>query len=147
MVIGIFGESCTGKSAIADEISRMVKATVFSGKDYIRLAKNEADAEKQFFELLKNNEATNELYLYVISEKEHLLFLPEKACRVLVTAPLDVIKERFSMRMNGSLPAPVAAMIEKRHGSFDNEHYNLRIDNTGISIYSACEMVLSLIKK
>jgi len=46
MVIGIFGISCTGKSTIASEISNRINATIYTGKDYSRLAKNEADAEQ-----------------------------------------------------------------------------------------------------
>ena len=47
MVIGIFGISCTGKSAIASEISNRINATIYTGKDYLRFAKNEADAKKK----------------------------------------------------------------------------------------------------
>ena len=41
MVIGIFGESCTGKSTLAERISAGLSCEVFTGKDYLRLAKNE----------------------------------------------------------------------------------------------------------
>ena len=52
MVICIFGESCTGKSMLAKEISKELPGKVFSGKDYLRLAKNEAIAKKMFTNLL-----------------------------------------------------------------------------------------------
>ena len=125
MVIAIFGESCTGKSTIADELAKRTNAMVFTGKDYIKLAKSEAEAKKQFIELLARNETAGELIIYVISEKEHLPLLPDRAVRVLVVAQLDTIKERFAKRMNGKLPEPVAKMLEKKHGLFDSEKYDL----------------------
>lgn len=42
MVIGIFGESCTGKSTLAGKSKKSMDAQVYTGKDYLRLEKNEA---------------------------------------------------------------------------------------------------------
>ena len=111
MVIGIFGESCTGKSTLAKEISKELSCKVFSGKDYLRLAKNEAIAKKVFTNLL-NEAIDGENIIYVISEREHLPLLPQEAVRILVTAELDVIKSRFAARMGGVLPKPVEMMLE-----------------------------------
>ncbi len=44
MVIGIVGESCTGKSALADKLKCLLNAEVYTGRDYLRLAKDEAAA-------------------------------------------------------------------------------------------------------
>ena len=38
MVIGIFGESCTGKSTLAQEIAESFPCEVYTGKDLLRLA-------------------------------------------------------------------------------------------------------------
>ena len=46
MVIAIFGESCTGKSTLAEKISAHVPCEIFTGKDYLRLAKNESIAKE-----------------------------------------------------------------------------------------------------
>lgn len=120
MVIGIFGESCTGKSTLADKLKEKLNCEVYTGKDYIRLEKNEAIAKKLFEKKL--SEAVNgENIIYVISEKEHLSLLPDCAFRVLVTADIDLIKERFAQRMRGVLPPPVQMMLEKKHGCFDQE--------------------------
>ena len=145
MVIGIIGESCTGKSTIADELSKMVNASVFSGKDYLKLAKNEADAKRQFVNLLNLSDNNDNTIIYVITEPEHLSFLPPKAIRVLVTAELDVIKERFAKRMNGKLPPPVAAMLEKKHGMFDKEKHNLKIENIGGNTVEVCDQIIALL--
>lgn len=126
MVIGIFGESCTGKSTLADKLARLLPAEVYTGNDYLRLAKNSAIAQKLFQKKLKDAVSSSHV-IYVISEKEHLSLLPEKAVRVLATAELDTIKKRFAQRMNGTLSAPVAAMLERKHGCFDQEAYDIRV--------------------
>ena len=118
MLIAIFGESCTGKSTLADKLAAKYTATVYTGKDYLRLAKNEAIARKLFQKKLSES-VSGENIIYVIAEKEHLALLPERCVRILVTADLDTIKERFAVRMRGTLPPPVAAMLERNHGVFD----------------------------
>ena len=126
MVIGIFGESCTGKSTLAEKIAASFPCEVFTGKDYLRLAKNENIAKVMFQKKL-TAAVNGENIIYVISEKEHLPLLPEGALRILVTADLDLIKSRFAQRMHGNLPAPVAAMLEKKHGCFDAEQYDIHV--------------------
>ena len=126
MVIGIFGESCTGKSTLAERIAAAVPCEVYTGKDYLRLARNENIAKAMFRKKLAAA-VGGENIIYVISEKEHLALLPEGALRILVTADLELIKSRFTQRMRGTLPVPVASMLEKKHGCFDGEPHDLHI--------------------
>ncbi len=126
MVIGIFGESCTGKSTLAEKITASIPCEVFTGKDYLRLAKNENIAKSMFQKKLQAA-VSGEHILYVIAEKEHLSLLPEGALRILVTADLELIKSRFAQRMRGTLPAPVATMLEKKHGCFDAEPHDIHV--------------------
>ncbi len=126
MVIGIFGESCVGKSTLAQAVAKRLGAKVYSGKDYLRLSKNEAEAARLFREELAGAEGA---IVYVASEKEQLSLLPEGCKRVLVTAELDTIKQRFAARMGGKLPPPVAQMLERKHGLIDGETCDLRIDS------------------
>ena len=126
MVIGIFGESCTGKSTLAEKIYASFPCEVFTGKDYLRLAKNENIAKVMFQKKL-NAAVKGENIIYVISEKEHLSLLPEGALRILVTADLELIKSRFAQRMRGNLPASVAAMLEKKHGCFDAVSHDIHV--------------------
>lgn len=126
MVIGIIGESCTGKSTLAEKLKSLLNAEVYTGKDYLRLAKNEDNARKLFQKKLEDA-VSGQHTVYVISEKEHLPLLPDTAVRVLVTADLDIIKERFSQRMKGNLPAPVATMLERKHGCFDAEKCDIHM--------------------
>ena len=140
MVIGIFGESCTGKTTLANKLKESMKAQVYTGRDYLRLAKNEAAAKLAFQTKLR--EVTGgENIIYVISEKEHLPLLPDGSIRVLVTADLEVIKARFAERMHGNLPAPVAAMLERKHGCFDMESYDIHVISGHTSVDDVCKKI------
>ena len=133
MLIVIFGESCTGKSTLANNLKEKLNAKVFSGKDYLRLAKNENDAKKQFCALLENS-VEGENIIYVIAQKEHLALIPNGAVKILTVQPLDIIKERFAKRTGGTLPPPVAKMLEANHGCFDAEAYDYKVDqNTSLT--------------
>lgn len=126
MVIGIFGESCTGKSTLAEKIAARFSCEIYSGKDYLRLAKNENIAKTMFQKKLAAA-VSGENIIYVISEQEHLPLLPDGALRILVTADLETIKSRFAQRMRGNLPAPVEMMLEKKHGCFDAAPHDIHV--------------------
>lgn len=124
MMIGIIGESCAGKSTLAETLKTALGAEVVTGKDYLRMAKSENEATALF----RGKPANAVSGGSVISEPEHEKLLPEGAVRVLVTADLGTIKERFHARMRGNLPAPVAAMPERKHGLFEYGTYDFRFD-------------------
>ena len=126
MLVGIFGESCTGKSTLAEKIAASIPCEVFTGKDYLRLARNENIAKVMFQKKLAGA-VDGENIVYVISETEHLPLLPEGAIRILVTADLETIKTRFAQRMRGNLPGPVTAMLEKKHGCFDAAPHEIHV--------------------
>ena len=46
MLVAIFGESCTGKSTLAGMLKERLGGEIWTGKDYLRLAKDEAGAKK-----------------------------------------------------------------------------------------------------
>lgn len=143
MVIGIFGESCTGKSTLADKLKESMNAQVYTGRDYLRLEKNEA-AAKQSFQTKLREAINGENIIYVISEKEHLPLLPDGSIRVLVTADLEVIKSRFAGRMRGNLPAPVAAMLERKHGCFDMEPHDIHVISGHTSVDDVCRKIADI---
>lgn len=137
MVIGIIGENCSGKSTLANEIKKEFDAEVITGKDFLRMARSESEAVALFKEKLRNA-VSGESIIYVISEPEHVKLLPDGAVRILVYADIDTIKERFRERMHGNLPAPVAQMLEKKHGMFDGGIYDYRIDGVNGDAGSLC---------
>ena len=143
MAIGIFGESCTGKSTLAAKLKEHINTQVYTGRDYLRLEKNEAAALQSFRTKLR--EAVNgENVIYVISEREHLPLLPDGSIRVLVTADLEVIKTRFAVRMHGNLPAPAAAMLERKHGCFDKELHDIHIISGRTSVDDVCRKIAAM---
>ena len=144
MVFAIIGENCSGKSTLAEKLSQEVSAEIITGKDYLRMAKTESEAVSLFKEKLKNAVGGSNI-IYVISEKEQLGFLPENAVKILVQADLDTIKERFKARMHGNLPPPVAAMLEKKHGMFDDGEYDYRYNGEKENADLLCESIKSLL--
>ena len=137
MLIGIIGENCSGKSTLASLIKKEIDAEIISGKDYLRMAKSENEAVALFQEKLRHAVSGANL-IYVISEPEHVAFLPDGAVRILVYADIDTIKERFKVRMHRNLPAPVAQMLEKKHGIFDGGTYDYRFDGVNGDAASLC---------
>ena len=137
MLVAIFGESCTGKSTLAGMLKERLGGEIWTGKDYLRLAKDEAGAKKLFTEKLREA-VTGGPLIYVIAEKEPLPLLPEGAVRVLATAELATIKERFAARMRGNLPPPVAAMLERNHGSFDKEPHRFHVVSGETELEGIC---------
>ena len=127
MVIGIIGENCTGKSTLAEQIQAALGGEIVTGKDYLRMAKSESMAAILFQKKLASA-VDGENVIYVITEADHLRFLPDGAKRILVRADIETIKARFRERMHGNLPAPVAQMLERKHGSFDNGTYDFIYD-------------------
>lgn len=65
--------------------------------------------------------------------------------RVLVTAELPEIKARFAARMGGALPPPVAAMLERKHGCFDQEPHDVHMASGVDGVETVCERILALI--
>lgn len=140
MLIGIIGENCSGKSTLADVLKSEFGAEVVTGKDYLRMAKSESEAAALFREKLRKA-VSGENVIYVISEPDHVKLLPDGAVWILVYADLDTVKERFKARMHGNLPAPVAAMLEKKHGMFDAGTYDFRFDGANGDAAALCDEI------
>ena len=142
MVIGIFGENCAGKSTLAEILKNRLDAQMMTGKDYLRLAKNEAIAKKLFQKRMEEA-VSGEHLIYVISEPEHLDLLPEGAVRILVSADLELICDRFARRMGGNLPQPVRMMLERKHGIFDGERRDYHVHNSA-NADEVCNAICSM---
>ncbi len=127
MLIAIIGENCVGKSTLAKKINEQYNAEIYSGKDYLRLEKNPSMAAEKFKEKLKNA-VTGDHVIYLITEKEHLHLLPTGTFKIVLTADIEIIKERFKQRMRGNLPLPLEKMLEANHGMYDALECNLKLD-------------------
>ena len=140
MVIGLIGENCSWKSTLAAHIRDAIGAEVVTGRDYLRMAKSEAEARRLFREKLAGAVSGGNI-IDVISEPDQLDLLPEGAVRILVSADLDTIKARFRARMHGVLPAPVERMLEGKHGIFDGGVYDYRYDSVNGDAAALCEQL------
>lgn len=136
MLFIFMGQSCTGKSTAADKLKEQMNVEIYSGKDYLRMAKNENEAWKLFYNILEkaatNKDKSKEFVIYVITEIELLNKVKEidGAYMIKFTAPLEIIKTRFAKRMNGRLPQPVEKMIEKQYLEWENITGDLDIDTS-----------------
>ena len=108
--------------------------------DYLRMAKSESEAVSLFREKLRRAVSGDNI-IYVIADPDHVKLLPDGTVRILVTADLETIKERFRARMHGNLPAPVALMLERKHGLFDSGEYDYRFDGAKGDVESFCEIL------
>ena len=147
MVICLFGENCTGKSSVANELATRINAKCVTGKDYLRLAKSEADAKNAFIAFLAQHLLSDQTLIYIASEPDQLDLLPAGSFRVLVTAELSAIKQRFAARMGGKLPAPVEAMLERKHGMFDAFPHELHVHTNHTTAGDAAEEILDRVAK
>lgn len=141
MLIAIIGENCTGKSTLAKVLAAKLRAETVSGKDWLRMAKSESEALSLFKKKLQAA-VHGENLIYVISETEPLSWLPEGTDRILVTADLETIKQRFRARLHGNLPAPVERMLEQKHGMFDHGQYDFRFDGGSGDTQEFCDAIL-----
>ena len=140
MLISIIGENCSGKSTLANRIRDAIDAEIITGRDYLRMARSEAEAGLLLREKLANAVSGGNI-IYVISEPDQLSLLPEDAIRILVNADLDTIKARFRARMRGILPVPVERMLESKHGMFDDRTYDYRYDGVNGDAPTLCEQL------
>ena len=136
MLIAIIGENCVGKSTLAGKINEKFNGKIYSGKDYLRLEKNPSVAEKTFKNLLKDATKGDNI-IYIITEREHLNLLPDNTFKIVLTADIEVIKDRFKARMRGNLPLPLEKMLEANHGIYDNLQCNLKLDEN----YNLAEVI------
>ena len=104
------------------------------------MAKSESEAISLFRDKLRRAVSGDNI-IYVIADPEHLKLLPDGTVRILVSADLETIKERFRARMHGNLPAPVAFMLERKHGMFDSGEYDYRFDGVTGNAQSFCEVL------
>lgn len=136
MLIAIIGENCVGKSTLAGKINEKFNGKIYSGKDYLRLEKNPSVAETTFKNLLKDAVEGDNI-IYIITEREHLNLLPDNTFKIVLTADIELIKDRFKARMRGNLPLPLEKMLEANHGIYDNLQCNLKLDEN----YNLAEVI------
>lgn len=144
MVIGIIGESCTGKSTLADQLKRALQAQVFTGKDYLRSPKARP-SRKTSSERNWRRPRPDEHILYVVSEAEHLPAASGKRNPHPCDRGPGNHQGALRRRMRGNMPAPVAAMLEGKHGCFDGVAHDLHLVSGQFDPDEVCALVERMI--
>ena len=149
MVILLMGGNCTGKSSAAQALQARYGLQIYAGKDYLRLAKTESNAWAAFLALLR---AAQDAPLgaasvaYVVAEPELSARLMEiRTKRILFTAELSLVQQRFAQRMGGTLPAPVAAMLTAKAARWATVPCDVRIDTTTWTAEETASAVIALL--
>ena len=144
MVIGIFGESCTGKSTLAEELRRELDARVYTGRDYLRLARDTGIRPAGISGAAGGGPLRRTCDLGDLGTRG---FRPAPGGQPSgpATAGLPEIKARFARRMGGALPPPVEAMLERKHGCFDGEAHDLHVSSGQTDLGLVCGRIRAMV--
>ncbi len=110
---------------------------------FLRLERNPDNAKSTFKAILSSAVGGDNL-IYVITERGHLDLLPDGAVKIVLTADLDVIKERFKARMRGILPPPVEKMLEQNHGKYDDLPCDMKLKSGEYDLIEVLEKLKSM---
>ena len=130
------GPSCSGKSTAANYLKDGLKARIYSGKDYIRLAKNEPDAWIFFKAKLQEATDGDTNIIYILTEVERFqeVVLIGEMKVFNFRADLSILKQRFSKRTGGVVPLPLENMLKNQVASWENITVQYDIDTGTLSV-------------
>ncbi len=153
MLLLFFGPSCSGKSTIAKIIADKTDVTIWIGKDYLRLDKNEDSAWEIFISKLeeasKEKELSSKSIIYVINDitiSKSDFFRNKEIIKVKFIASIKILKKRFSNRIKGKLPPSIANMLEMQLQKTQSAKANLEFDTTQIKADVIAEEIISYCK-
>lgn len=146
MLLVFMGPSSTGKSSVANNLKNTFGLKVYSGNDYLRLAKNEEEACELFYEKLLEASKINDLsksIIYVITETDYIEELQsiENTYFIKFTADSKTIKERFAQRLRGNLLPPLEKMLDKQIMDWNEVSANLCIDTTHVELTEVVQKI------
>jgi len=140
------GPSCSGKSTAGEIVGKRTGAKIYSGKDYLRLAKAEGEAWRVFQEKMVEaaGHGKEESLIFVCTEKELFdrISVKENIFTVRFTATPEDIKRRFAERMHGNLPKPLEMMLEKQMHLWEGIEAKLLVNSSSESSEDAAESIL-----
>lgn len=136
MLLIFMGENCTGKTTVSTIFKKKYGLSVYSGKDYLRFAKNENEALIKFNYALSCASSrkclSEKSIIYIMSEKDFISKFKNIDDAVLVkfSANLDIIKNRFSKRINSPISKPICTMLEKKNLLWNDVAADTYVDTT-----------------
>ncbi len=149
MLLVLFGPSCSGKSSVASLITDRVGASVWTGSDYLRVAKNEELAWRGFLGLLGaaagTDSMTEESIVYVVGDVSTVRRIVEQvpgAIPVRLTADLSSLESRFASRVGGVVSPAIRAMLKRSRDEASQEPADLAFDTTDMTCEDVAQSVL-----
>lgn len=136
MLLLFIGPSCSGKSSTADELRKATGASVFAGRDYLRLAKNEMEAWTVFrarlAEAAGHPGLSEDSVIYLVSDERAATDLQNIAGArwVKFTASPETLKSRFADRTGGHTPPGIEQMLGRQRAQFEPFKAGLSFDTT-----------------
>ena len=135
MLLLLFGPPCSGKSTVAELLSRRTGASVWTGKDYLRLARSEDEAWQEFMRLAEEA-AQNPQFgpgsiIFIATEpppKSSGFPTGPNTGRVRLIADLEVLQDRFAPRVNGWISPVITTMLEQLSVRARQEEADLEYD-------------------
>ena len=150
MLLLFIGPSGSGKSSVARLIAQRIGCKVWTGRDYLRLARSQDEAKKTFRDML---ESASELetfsagsIIYVIGNPDDLdddlRAFPCYRC-LRFNAVLSVLSRRFAQRMGQQpLPAALLSALERQRNRFAAFPADKEFDTTNADAASTASEVL-----
>jgi cytidylate kinase len=148
MVFLFFGPSCSGKSTVAEAIAERHDITIWTGKDYLKLAKNSQLAWNEFVKLLQkasDAERLSDSIIYIVttfSDIREVSALPESTIKIRFFADVEALKARFSKRLNGTLPPPIENMLISQLEDSATRDYVMEFDTTDADSHRIAEEII-----
>ena len=153
MLLLFFGPSCSGKLSVAQIIADKIGAKIWTGKDCLKLAKNEREAWKLFKgkleEASKICELTENSMVYIINDaskvKSHICRC-QNLIRVKFTANLETLKQRFASRIKASvLPPPMVNMLELQTQKIIKHECDMEFDTSNFDPGKIAETIIKFV--
>lgn len=152
MFIMFVGPSCGGKSSTAKVFQEKFGLKIYTGKDYLRLAKSETDAWKVFTEICQtakeNKQLCSHSVIYIASETDKFSDLAKiSSFTVHFDASQEILEKRFAPRTGGFVPPPIKKMIEKQKNNWLAVEADFHIDTTESTADYSAEKVLQMVSE
>jgi gluconate kinase len=146
------GPSCSGKTSVAKKLAERIGCSIWSGKDYFRLAKNQDEAWKIFLNMLRDASSKTVLsaksIIYLIGNptelRNDLLTIPNLK-RIKFNTAISVLKNRFAERIGQKLLSlPLEKMIERQQVAFQTISADKEFDTSMQEVNSIVDAILAL---
>lgn len=146
MLLLFAGPSGSGKSTAAALLKPKLKAEVYSGKGYLRIAKNMDEAWKKFQTILADSVAgkRNSILILVGTDNLEKFRAAGKFRLVRFTAPREVLESRFAGR-SGEITPQISKMIRDQEEKWMDVPCDLVVDTSQKTVEEVVKEIEGLV--